>query len=403
MSYFLPPNALPFNRRNLFFVLVLTLVVVAIAFTTRPPLPTPESFPPPFTAPTLPLAFTPNAGPAGADVLFQAHGLGSSVHFLPGRVRWSSPGPPAGSTGLTLQFLGAAATPAITGDQQLPGVVNYLLGDDPGRWRTHIPTYAQLSYAQLYPGIDLQFSGDQTIGGDWSLKSTYLVSPGADPRQIQWQYAGAADVHIEENTGDLLVYRPGDDQPVLTEAAPVSWQEIGDRRVPVDSRFVLAADNTIGFALGAYDPAYPLLIDPTLLFSSYLGTSTEDTANGIALDSQGNIVVAGSTDAVTFPTTPDALQPTSTGGTCLSPPPFNIPFPCNDGFISKFSPDGSTLIYSTYFGGTQDDGIRSVALDGSGRIVVTGWTTSLDFPLMNPIQSTHGSGSNRTPDSLSPA
>ncbi len=383
-----------------FSLLAVTLILIA----TRPFPLTPASLFPASAAGTLPIAFTPNQGQADAEALFQAQGFGGSLRFSPRHVLWLLPTPAPGKTAarpsLQLQFQGTQASPGIIAGEQLPGVVHYLIGDDAASWIRNIPTYDSIVYEQLYPGIDLHYAGEQSVNGPWSLKGTYRVAPGADPHQIQWQYRGASSVRLDPATGNLHLSLSGHVNHALVETAPVSWQEIAGRRVPVESRYLLEADGSVRFALGTYDPAYPLLIDPTLTFSTYLGTSTEDVANSVAVDAQGHIYVGGWTDAVDFPTTPDALQPTSTGGTCFGPPPFNNPFPCNDGFVSKLSPDGGTLLYSTYFGGTGDDGVQAIALDQSGNVYLTGWTTSIDFPTVNPIQPGNGGGGNRTPDAF---
>jgi hypothetical protein len=362
-----------------------------------------SDIPPTATAKRLDLAFMPNRGQAHPDIQFQAQSFGGALRFTADRVQWSlpasSPRQPHASHHLTLQFQGTQAALEISGGERLPGVVNYLVGEDPAGWLRGIPTYEEIVYKQLYPGIDLHYSGEQAVSGHWSLKGTYTVAPGADPGRIRWLYRGAA-VRLDQATGDLMISISDDEGLALVERAPVSWQEIGGERVPVESRFALAKDGSIHFTLGSYDPAHALVIDPTLVFSSYLGTSTEDSAHGIAVDSQGNIVVVGWTDSTEFPTTPDAFQSSSTGGTCFSPPPFNQPFPCNDGFVTKITPDGATLLYSTYLGGTGDDGLRAVALDGSDNIYLTGWTTSTDFPTVNPIQPSNGGAGSRTPDAF---
>lgn len=391
--------------RTMFVATCLTLVLaVASGAHAQAPRSIPPDLSPAAKVNGLQLAFAPNRGQAPSEVRFQAQSLGGALRFSSDQVQWSLPAAslqqPGGPAHMTLQFQGAQTVPEITGGKRLPGVVNYLIGADPEGWLTHIPTHEDIVYSQLYPGIDLHFAGQQAASGDWSLKGTYTVAPGADPTRIRWLYPGADAVRLDPATGDLLISLSDEYGPTLVERAPASWQEIGGRRSPVDSRFVLAQDGSIQFAVTRYDPAYPLVIDPTLEFSTYLGTSTEDFINGIAVDSLGNIVVVGWTDSTEFPTTPDAFQPLSTGGTCFSPPPFLIPFPCNDGFVTKITPDGATLLYSTYLGGTADDGLRALALDDSDNIYLTGWTTSTDFPTVNPIQPNNGGAGSRTPDAF---
>jgi hypothetical protein len=394
-----------FTKRNFISGLVLTLLALTIILAaTKPFRLTSDALSPSFTTNTLPLAFVPNYGQAHEDILFQAQSFGGSLQFSLHQIQWSLPGVSQGQTAafphLQLQFQGTQGAQKITVGKQLPGIINYLIGDNPASWLRNIPTYEYIVYQQLYPGIDLHYTGEQAVSGQWSLKGTYTIAPGADPNQIQWNYRGATSVQLDVATGNLLIALSSNKDHALAERAPMSWQEIAGQRVPVESQYLLDEDSTIHFALGTYDPAYALIIDPTLKFSTYLGTSEEDSARGIAVDTEGNIYVAGSTDSINFPVTPGALQSTSTGGTCFSPPPFNIPFPCSDGFVSKLSKDGSALLYSTYLGGTRDDGIRSVALDSNDNVYLTGWTTSIDFPTMNPIQPINGSGNNLMPDAF---
>jgi len=354
---------------------------------------------------SLPLAFEINQGQAGEEVNFLTRGFGGYLQFIDQGLSWYFPESWQERSLLSpnrgLQFQDTEAAPKIHGGKSLPGVINYLIGDDPALWHTNIPTYEDLVYEQLYPGINLSYTGQRTNDGHWSLKSTYLVAPGANPNRIRWRYTGATGIRLDGTTGDLLISLSDSGNRTLTEKAPISWQVIGEKQVPVEINYeLLDEDDSIRFMVGSYDSTEPLYIDPTLVFSTFLGTDTEEDARAIVLNKDGSIIVAGSTESVNFPVTPDAFQSSSTGGICVSPPPFNYPFPCSDGFIAKLSADGSSLLYSTYLGGTRDDGIRAIALDNDGNIYLTGWTTSIDFPTLNPIQPTNGGGSNFTPDSF---
>lgn len=246
----------------------------------------------------LPLSFVPNAGQADPAVRFQAHGMGSTLFFTPGEVVLSLPAPsPARDSEASpstlqqirnpqsqirnpsvvrLRFEGANPEPEVTGADRLPGVVNYFIGNDPAKWRTRLPTYAGIVYQQLYPGIDLRYDGTEGV-----LKGTYTIAPGADPTRIRWRYDGATAVRVDEATGDLLIELPspnvgrgagGEGQGhTLTEQALTAWQLVNGQRVPVTTRYVISADGSIGFALGDYDSARLLVIDPTLNFSTFVG------------------------------------------------------------------------------------------------------------------------------------
>jgi hypothetical protein len=276
---------------------------------------------------------------------------------------------------LRLQFLGADPAVALASVGALPGRVNYFLGNDPARWHTGIPTYARLAYRELYPGIDLDYAGSAG-----QLKSTYTLAPGADPARIRWRYEGARrgdrPVAPTLDADGSLRIELGPDAGSVTEETPVAWQEIDGQRVPVDAHYMIAADGSVGFALGVYDHGRPLVIDPVLVvYSTYLGGSDADYGNDITVDSAGSAYVAGGTGSTNFPLQ-GPFQGAYGGGT--------------DTFVTKFSPSGTTLVYSTYLGGSAEDRGYSIAVDATGSAYVTGQTASTNFPLQNPFQSTCG-------------
>ncbi len=308
----------------------------------------------------FPLAFMPNQGQADPAVQFQAQSLGGTAFFTPQEVVLALP--PAAAeqpaSSVRLGFVDANPVPTITASDRLPGHVNDLRGADPQQWRTDIPTYGSVVYEDLYTGIDLRYAG---AGG--TLKGTYTVAPGIDPGRIRWQYQGVEQVRIDHATGDVRITVAADQ--VLTEAAPVAWQNIGEQHVPVQARYHLAADGTIGFALGTYNAAYPLIIDPILDYGTYLGGEGNEAALGIAVDAAGNMYLAGLTNSPNFPTK-NAFDSQ-----------YNV---AEDAFIAKLSADGHTLLYSTYLGGTRNDSAWSIAIDGAGNAYVSGLTSSGDFP-----------------------
>ncbi len=355
----------------------------------------------------LPLSFVPNVGQTDPAVRFQAHSMGSTLFFTPNEVvlslmtndqrrRINDQSPETlhlrpsfvlgRSSVMHLRFEGANPTPEMVGADRLPGAVNYFIGDDPSRWRTNLPTYGGIIYQELYPGIDLHYEGRIGTAGQASLlKGTYTVAPGADPTRIRWHYAGAASVRLDPTTGNLLIELPSSNiipnsQSQLIERAPIAWQSINGRRVPVSVRYAVAADGGTGFVLGHYDPAYPLTLDPALTYSTYLGGSGYDYGYDIALDADGNAYVIGYTNSVDFPTKNPA-QPDFGGG-----------MGAGDAFVVKLNPTGSTLVYATYLGGGGNDRGFGIALDADGNAYVTGDTTSIDFPTQNPIQPETGGG-----------
>jgi hypothetical protein len=331
-----------------------------------------------------PLRFEENAGQADPSVLFTSHVPGGTLLFTRQEVtlRLTTPAgsdkpglnrevPERDSALLRLQFIGANSSPEVRPDEALPGKVNYLLGSDPKRWHTNLPTYAQISYLDLYKGVTLRYEGDNR-----SLKGTYLVAPGAQPEAVRWRYAGAQSVSLS-GEGNLEIV-PGATSQVgkLVEHAPVAWQDIDGERVPVRASYALAADGSVGFSIGSYNRAYPLVIDPTLEFATYLGGEDQDQGLAIVTDDTGAIYVTGEAQSVDFPTTAGAFQPLFSDG-------------LSDAFVTKFAPDGATLLYSTYLGGNLTDISRDIYVDGEGNTYLTGSTTSNDFPTTpNAFQTT---------------
>ena len=315
----------------------------------------------------LPIHFEPNVGQASPPAQFVAHAPGGTLYFAPSEVMLSLP-----SGEVRLTYAGANPEASMSGGEALPGKVNYFLGSDPAHWRTNLSTYAGIHYHSLYNGISLTYEG---TGG--TLKGTYTLAPHADPSLIRWQYTGSQSISIDA-VGNLQITLPSvlSPQPsVLTESAPIAWQEIDGSRVPVSASYQLAADGTVSFALGSYDPAYPLTIDPTLTYSTFLGGSSGESIVGVQVDAQGNIYVAGQTDSSDFPTQ-DPIQPALRGS--------------YDVFISKLNPAGNALIYSTYLGGSQGDEPYGMAIDPAGNVYVTGETQSEDYPTANAFQPSKG-------------
>lgn len=344
----------------------------------------------PYASPEMksaPVAFIPNAGQTDPSVRFQARALGGMVFFTSDAVTLSLPtsaaGPPSdverplragGAATLRLRFLGVSDEARVVEGERLPGVANFLLGDDPSRWKTGLSTYSGVTYDELYPGIRVRYEGAGS-----ALKSTYEVEPGADPGRISWQYEGALDARLEEETGAIAVVvgRASSGEDVLREEAPVAWQDEGDERAVVDVRFRRDDRGGFGFELGHYDATKPLVIDPTLVYSTFLGGSRDSYGRAVAVDGGGAVYVAGDTNASLFPTM-GAKDPTYNGGT--------------DVFVAKIDPSGSALAYSTFIGGSLDDVAHGIAVDSAGNAVVVGASSSPNYPVKYSLQGVNAGG-----------
>ena len=342
----------------------------------------------------IPLAFVPDLGQSDPAALFQTVGPGGTFYFtrdgihlaLPQSTRAVEPGNGQFAARMDtadvvrLRFLGANPALQLQAGQLLAGKANFLLGRDPSRWRSDVSTYAHIVYRDLYPRIDLQYAE-----GEDGLKGTYIISPGGDPFRIRWHYT-AANLQIEQASGDILIGLSTTEQatsstPVLREQRPVAWQTIAGRRVPVAVAYRLDEEGSVGFALpDGYAPAYPLIIDPTLTYSTFLGGNGHDRAWGIGRDALGNLYVTGQTYSANFPATPNAWD-----YTCNSCPSSH-----SDAFVFKLNAEGSELVYSTFLGGSGDDNSHAagaIAVDAAGNAYLTGYTSSADFPLVGAIQN----------------
>jgi Beta-propeller repeat len=280
------------------------------------------------------------------------------------------------TTGAILRMKLVKANPAakIAGEDELPGRSNYFIGNDPKKWRSDVPTFGKVKYEGVYPGIDLVYYGNQR-----QLEYDFVVAPGADPHRIRFDVRGAKRITQDER-GDLVLQTGVGE---VRWVKPVVYQEKDGTKQEIAAHYVIKDKNRVRFAVADYDLRRPLFIDP-LIYSTYLGGSGQDTGYGIAMDRSGNAYVTGYTISTNFPVTPGAFQTVCNGGgACASP---DAP----DAFVTKLNPSGSALIYSTYIGGTNTDYATAIAVDSSGNAYVTGVTASTDFPTMNPLQPAYG-------------
>jgi hypothetical protein len=305
----------------------------------------------------LPLSFIPNEDQTDKAVRYYAQGAGYGFFFThEGATLSFAEGRGRGGQALALDFRGADPHATLTAKGRLSGEVNYLVGDDPSEWQRGLATHAELLYGGLWPGIDMAVRGE---GG--KLKYEFHLKPGSSVDDVRLGYRGAEGLKVGAS-GALLVRTS---LGVLKDAAPVSYQRIGGERVPVKSRYRLTGDGSYGFAVGAYDPRYPLVIDPGLDYSTFLGGTSDDSGADIAVDGNGRAYVTGGTDSTDFPTTPGAFDRTFNGA--------------EDAFVTKLNGSGSALAYSTFLAGTGSDGGRGIAVR-AGRAYVTGATDSPDYP-----------------------
>ena len=317
----------------------------------------------------LPLSFEANRGQSRASVKFLSRGDGyslclTSTEAVLTRPRANQSGQRnSASSSLRMRLIGASPSPQIEGLDPLPGKSHYLIGNDPSRWRTDIPTYARVRYREVYPGVDLIYYGNRR-----QLESDWVVAPGADPRAIRLAFEGVTRMRIDA-MGDLVLRTAGGE---VRQHKPVIYQEGQDGsegRQVIAGRYVRRGRRQIGFQIAAYDASKPLVIDPVLSYSTYLGGGGGANSPKIAVDAVGNAYLTGAAGP-NFPTTAGAFQTTFGGGQFFT-----------DAFVMKLNAAGTAVIYSTYLGGSMRDIGTGIAVDASGNAYVTGTTNSANFPV----------------------
>ena len=333
----------------------------------------------------LPLTFEINKGQLDEAVKFMSHGAGYDLFLTANEtvlrvhkprsqqvdklkdLSRTSTAPDENlreGTVLRLKLLGAGSSAQVAGQNELPGKVNYFIGNDPAKWRRNVPTYRKAYFKDVYPGIDVVYYGQQR-----ELEYDFVVAAGANPKLIRFSVEGANQIRLDKTGKLLLGLKHGE----VSLHKPVIYQldENGSRR-EVKGTYVING-NEVRFKIQRFDSSKPLVIDPVLSYSTLLGSSSNDTAFAIAVDSQGNAYVTGTTDGTTFPTTPGAFKSTSTR---------------SGAFVTKLNATGSSLIYSTYLNGV--DGTTNglgIAVDSAGNAHVTGNTSASDFPIVNGLKT----------------
>jgi hypothetical protein len=304
----------------------------------------------------VPLNFEPNRGQTDAAVQFLARGPGYSLYLTPGEAVLQLQKAKESST-LRMMLVGADRKAPVTGEQPLPGTVNYFVGNESSKWRPALPTFGKVSYTAVYPGVDLVYYGNQR-----ELEYDFVVAPGADAAKIALQFTGATP--LIDKAGDLVLSVKGEEARFHK---PVIYQLDGDHKVSVDGSYQIAEGN-VGFALGSYDHSKALVIDPVLSYMTYLGGSNDDTVTGMAVDSQGNVIIVGTTHSTNFPLKNAYNSLPGQAG--------NSPYTM---FVSKFNANGTALIYSTYLG--DNTAAAAAAVDPSGNAYVFGTTNDPNYPV----------------------
>ena len=291
-------------------------------------------------AAALPLVFEANGGRTDPRARFISHGEGYTLFVTPTESVWSLGG---GRSVVRTRLVGARPA-RVAGRERLPGTVNSLVGRR-SDWRTGIPAYGRVASRGVYPGIDLVHHGDRG-----RLEYDFVVAPGADPRAIELAVRGAQRVSLDAR-GDLVMQTASG---VLRQHRPVAYQ--GRDRVEASFRLT---GNRVRFQLGDWDRSRPLVIDPIVTYAVPRGGNAIDVPRAIAVDSAGSAYITGSTDSSDYPTTAGAAD-TSYGG-------------IGDAFVTKLTPSGTGIVYSTYVGGTGQDYSQDIEVDSAGSAYIAGY------------------------------
>ena len=317
---------------------------------------------------SVPVYFTENIGQFSSDVLFQAQTKDSVIYLCKDKIITVFSRPEKNDNDLrevisiVAEFVDANSDVKIYGKNVLSHHNNYFIGDDPDKWYTNVPNYGTVYYENIHKDIDLKFYSE-----DKTLKYDFYVEPGADPSVINIKYKGIERL-ILNPSGDLEIKN---DFAKIIENKPIIYQNINGIKEEIKGRYKIYKPDVFGFILDEqYNPSYQLVIDPTLTYSTYLGGTNYDIGRDIAVDGNGNAYVVGETGSNDYPTQ-NPYQGTYMGLT--------------DAFVTKLAYSGSSLIYSTYFGGTSHDYGAGIDVDNSGNAYITGTTYSSDFPTHNPI------------------
>src|SRR5688572_16326051 len=309
-----------------------------------------------------PLRFEPRSARAGHSGDFVARGIGYAVSLSDGDATVTLGSRERTPVTIAMRLAGRLDSAAIA-RRQLPGRSNHILGRDRREWRTGVTSFGEVEYRGVYPGIDLLYYGTQQ-----QLEYDFVVRPGASPRDIAFDITGARDVSLDPG-GNLVI---ATDAGVLIHRAPVVYQDEQGVRRSIDGRYTLGGGGRVTFDVGSYDETLPLVIDPVLSYSTFLGGSNEERIHAVAIDPSGSAIVAGETYSSDFPVA-SALQPQYGN--------------FGDAFVAKLTPAGDGLVFATYIGGSSHDSATGVDEDASGAVYVTGSTFSWNFPTLGGFQN----------------
>ncbi len=322
----------------------------------------------------------------GSDAMgsgFHYYRNNADYFFMPDEILITAPdisAPNHTTPPVRVRFEGQNRNSRLMGEHVLNGTAHFFIGNDPSRWQRSVPLYGEVIYQDIYTGINLHYREERG-----HLKSTFIVSPGANPSSIHYIIEGGNPVRIDQAGALVISTREGRQ---IREDPPTAFQEMAGMVKSIPVRYNLAGEGEIEYVLGKYDPDYPLVIDPEIITSGYLGGNVEETAYGIALDPKGTIFVTGTTYSGDFPVTDTSFNATWGGFT--------------DIFVTAYTREGTEVLYSTYIGGSGNDNGWAIAVNKEGTVYITGSTECPDYPIKNAFQPTMAGAYDAILTTLSP-
>ena len=318
----------------------------------------------------LPLWFEASRGQTGTGPQFIARGSDSEFQIAPTQAQFVLRKSDGQTASCAMRFVGADTSATISGGAELAGKINYLRGNDPARWQSGVPAFAQVRVEQVYPGVGVVYYGNQR-----QLEYDFNLDAGVNPGVIALRFDGAQKISVNPQ-GELVVSLNGGE---MVQHQPVAYQTIRGLRHEVAASYKILDSHTVAFSIGKHDRSQPLVIDPVLSYATFFGGNYGEVARAVALDSSGNIYIAGSTLSSVFSngiplSHASAFQTNFHGGTIDG-----------DAFVAKFDNAGSNLVYFTYLGGSDNESALGLTVDANGNAYVTGYTESADFPTNNAL------------------
>lgn len=318
----------------------------------------------------LPLYFVKNDGKLEDNVEFYVKGTKNWIFLKKDGVHLVLQNKPAEI--VRIAPLNANKEFEIMGEERNEGKVNYFIGNCPENWKRNLPTFNKIRYKEVWNGVDIAF-----YGRSGNLKYDIVVKPGADISKISFEIEKVKEIELSEN-GGLIAKLPSG--KIIYQRKPYIYQEIDGKIIEIEGFYRIKRGNgkkCFDFVLKSFNSSYPLIIDPTLIYSTYLGGSSYDGGYGISVDLAGNVYIIGQTFSSDFPVS-SPIKGSKSG--------------YYDIFVTKINPEGNSIVYSTFIGGNGDDYGYAIGVDSSGNAYITGYTESLDFPTQNPAQKNNSGG-----------